>query len=123
VRTRATAGSDFDRVERQRQVLGALVAKATSPATLVNPFRVVPLATAMAGAITVDSGDHVWHLAGLALAMRGITGGDGITTTVPVAGTGSVGGASVVKWDRGRASTLFKALQSDETPPKSALGP
>jgi len=83
----------------------------------------VPLATAMAGAITVDEGDHVWNLAGLALAMRGITGGDGITTTVPVASAGNVGGQSVVKWDKGRATSLFKALQNDEAPPKSALGP
>lgn len=123
VRTRATAGSDFDRVERQRQFLSALVAEATSPSTLLNPFRLVPLATAMAGAITVDEGDHVWNLAGLALAMRGITGGDGITTTVPVASAGNVGGQSVVKWDKGRATSLFKALQNDEAPPKSTLGP
>src|SRR5690348_7331379 len=70
VRTRATAGSDFDRVERQRAFLSALVKKATSPATLVNPFRVIPLTSAVTAAITVDRSDHVWNLAGLALAMR-----------------------------------------------------
>ncbi|MGD9525813.1 MAG: LCP family protein [Pseudonocardia sp.] len=123
VRTRATAGSDFDRVTRQRQFLGALVEKATSPTTLLNPFRVVPLAGAMARAVTVDSGDHVWNLAGLALAMRGIAGGDGLATTVPVANSGSVGGQSVVRWDTKRASVLFKAIQNDEVPPKSAHGP
>lgn len=123
VRTRATAGSDFDRVERQRQFLSALVGQATSPTTLFNPFRLVPLATAMAGAITVDDGDHVWNLAGLALAMRGVSGSDGVTTTVPVASAGNVGGASVVKWDKTRASALFAALANDEAPAKTALGP
>lgn len=123
VRTRATAGSDFDRVERQRAFLSALVSQATSPTTLINPFRMVPLGTALSGAITVDDGDHVWHLAGLPLAMRGLTGGDGITTTVPVASAGNVGGQSIVRWDRGRASRLFDALARDETPSKSMLGP
>ncbi|HVL84887.1 MAG TPA: LCP family protein, partial [Pseudonocardia sp.] len=121
VRTRATAGSDFDRVARQRAFLAALMDKATSPLTLVNPFRMVPLANAMSDAITVDDGDHVWHLAMLAWAMRGL--GDGITTTVPVGGVESTGGASVVRWDRDRALELFGALARDETPPESALGP
>lgn len=123
VRTRATAGSDFDRVARQRQFLAALVEKATSPTTLLNPFRMVPLAGAMARAVTVDSSDHVWNLAGLALAMRGIAGGDGLTTTVPVASTGNVRGQDVVRWDTKRATVLFKAIQNDEVPPKSAHGP
>jgi LCP family protein required for cell wall assembly len=123
VRTRATAGSDFDRVERQRAFLSALMGKASSPTTLLNPFRLVPLATALTGAITVDDGDHVWHLVGLAWAMRGLSGGEGITTTVPVGGVGSSGGASVVRWDRERALELFDALAADETPPESALGP
>jgi len=123
VRTRATAGSDFDRVKRQRQFLSALVEQATSPTTLLNPFRLVPLAAAMAGAITVDEGDHVWHLAGLAFAMRGLADGRGVTTTVPVAGSGNARAASVVRWDRTRALRLFESLQNDEAPPKSALGP
>jgi LCP family protein required for cell wall assembly len=123
VRTRATAGSDFDRVERQRAFLSALVKKATSPATLVNPFRVVPLTSAVTAAITVDESDHVWNLAGLGFAMRGISSGDGVTTTVPVGGTPSVGGQSVVQWDKNRAAALFTALENDEKPTGRALGP
>jgi LCP family protein required for cell wall assembly len=123
VRTRATAGSDFDRVERQRAFLSALVKKATSPATLVNPLRVVPLTSAVTAAITVDQSDHVWNLAGLGLAMRGISSGDGVTTTVPVGSTPTVGGQSVVQWDKNRASALFTALKNDEKPTGRALGP
>jgi LCP family protein required for cell wall assembly len=114
VRTRATATSDFGRVERQRAFLSALLDKVTSPSVLANPFRVVPLATDLSGAITVDSGDHVWNLAQLGLAMRGL--GDGISTTVPVSD-------GVVNWNKDRATALFKALQQDKTPPKTALGP
>ena len=123
VRTRATAGSDFDRVERQRAFLSALVKKATAPATLVNPFRVVPLASAMSAAITVDDGDHAWNLLGLGWAMRGISADQGVTTTVPVGGTPTIGGQSVVQWDKSRASALFTALKNDEKPTGSALGP
>lgn len=123
VRTRATAGSDFDRVARQRAFLSALIAKATSPATLVNPFRVVPLANAMTGTITVDDGDHIWSIARLGLAMRGVSGGDGVATTVPVASTPTIGGQSVVRWDKARAAQLFAAIQEDRKPAESTFGP
>ena len=122
VRTRATAGSDFDRVQRQREFLSALIAKATSVGTLANPFRIVPLADSVTGLITVDDSDHIWNVAQLGLAMKGVTNG-GIATTTPVGGTPTIGGQSVVKWDKDRASALFAALQKDETPPRSALGP
>lgn len=114
VRTRATASSDFGRVERQRAFISALLDKATSPTTLLNPFRIVPLATGLSGSIAVDEGDHVWHLAQLGLAMRGLS--EGISTTVPVRD-------GVVNWDRRRATALFDALAADERPPENALGP
>jgi LCP family protein required for cell wall assembly len=114
VRTRATASSDFGRVERQRAFLSALLQKITGPSVLLNPFRIVPLASQLSSAITVDDGDHVWNLAQLALAMKGI--GSGISTTVPVAD-------GVVHWDKKRASELFQALADDQAPPKDALGP
>lgn len=115
VRTRATASSDFGRVERQRAFISALLKKVTSPTTLLNPFRVVPLATGLSSAITVDDGSHVWNLAFFGLAMRGV-GDGGVTTTVPVRD-------GVVNWDRERALALFNALAADETPPENALGP
>ena len=114
VRTRATASSDFGRVERQRAFISALLDKATSPGTLFNPFRIVPLATGLSGSIAVDRSTHVWHLAQLGLAMRGLS--DGISTTVPVRD-------GVVNWDRTRAKALFDALKADERPPDNALGP
>ncbi|MHA6628379.1 LCP family protein [Pseudonocardia sichuanensis] len=114
VRTRATASSDFGRVERQRAFISALLDKATSPTTLLNPFRIVPLATGLSGSVAVDEGTHVWHLAQLGLAMRGLS--SGISTTVPVRD-------GVVNWDKKRATALFDALAADEQPPENALGP
>ncbi|MHA6779715.1 LCP family protein [Pseudonocardia saturnea] len=115
VRTRATASSDFGRVERQRAFIAALLQKVTSPTTLLNPFRIVPLATGLSSAITVDDGDHVWNLALFGLAMRGVSDG-GVTTTVPVRD-------GVVNWDRERAGSLFETLAQDGVPSGSELGP
>ena len=123
VRSRhAFAGGDLDRARHQREFIGALVKKATSPAVLLNPFKVISLAGAGAAALTVNQGDHLYHLARLTFAMRALNGKDGSTVTVPVRGTGSVAGAgSVVFWDRDRALALFQALNTDK-PVKGLAG-
>ena len=122
VRTRATPRADLDRIEHQRTFLSALMKQIVSPLTLLNPFRWVALTQALPGAMTVDSGDHVWHMLGLALAMRSLSAGDGVRTTVPIGGLDNVNGSSVVRWDNVKAKALFGALAKDETPPKSSLG-
>jgi LCP family protein required for cell wall assembly len=122
VRTRASARGDLDRVQRQREFLGALMDKATSPGVLLNPFRNLRLVTSGTDAVAVDDGDHVWSLPRFAYAMRAVSGNGGIATTVPVAGTRTVGGAgSVVLWDRQKALALFEALKQDR-PVKNLVG-
>ncbi|HZC99114.1 MAG TPA: LCP family protein [Actinomycetes bacterium] len=114
VRTRASARGDLDRVERQREFLGALVDKATSPGVLLNPFKSIPLALHGTDSIAVAKGDHLNHLVRFPYAMRAVGGGDGVATTVPISGTGTVAGAgSVVRWDRPKALALFDALRED----------
>jgi LCP family protein required for cell wall assembly len=116
VRTRASARGDLDRVERQRELLGSLIDKATSPGVLLNPLRNLPLVLNGTDAIAVDDGDHVHSLLRFPFAMRAVSGHGGIATTVPVAGTQTVSGAgSVVLWDRQRALALFEALKQDRS--------
>jgi LCP family protein required for cell wall assembly len=118
VRTRATARADLDRVQRQREFLGAVLDKAASPGTLLNPFRSVPLALSASDAVAVDNGTHLFDLFRLGLAMRG----DPLTLTVPVAGTPTLSGVgSVVEWDRANALRLFNALQADEPVPSDLV--
>jgi LCP family protein required for cell wall assembly len=118
VRTRASPRGDLDRVERQRQFLGALIGRVTSPGVLLNPFRSVPMALNGADAVAVDRGDHVWHLVRLPFAMRAVSGGGGVAVTVPVAGGELVPGAgAVLRWDRPRALALFDALRQDRPAP------
>jgi LCP family protein required for cell wall assembly len=114
VRTRASARGDLDRVERQREFLGALIDRATRPGVLLNPFKSIPLALNGTDSITVDNGDHLQHLIRFPFAMRAVSGGKGVATTVPIASTGTVSGAgSVVRWDRSKALALFNALKED----------
>lgn len=124
VRTRHSPRGDLDRVVRQQEFLGALIAKAASPSVLLNPLRVVPLAGSAPAAITVDDGAHVWNLARLGWTMRALSGGGAVTTTVPIAGFGQLGdGSSAVLWNRERAAQLFSALAQDRPVPPDALGP
>ncbi len=118
VRTRNSPRADLDRVVRQREFLGALVARASSPTVLLNPFRAGPLAVDAPDTVTVDDGGHVWNLARLGWALRALSGGDAVTTTVPIAGFSRMSdGSSGVLWDREQAGRLFDALAQDRPVP------
>jgi anionic cell wall polymer biosynthesis LytR-Cps2A-Psr (LCP) family protein len=118
VRTRASARGDLDRVQHQRQFLGALTDKALSPGVLLNPFRSVPLALRGTDSLTVANGDHLWQLVSFLFAMRSVSAGNGVATTVPIGSSGSEPGAgSVLHWDRARALALFNALKQDRPIP------
>lgn len=82
VRTRAFPNADLERVVNQRKFLSALMAKATSPSVLLNPFRLFPFVNGAVDSLTVDEGDHIWNLMGLAFALRS----NPITTTTPTGG-------------------------------------
>ncbi|MDT7597385.1 MAG: hypothetical protein QOJ06_2931 [Pseudonocardiales bacterium] len=111
VRTRHTPRGDLDRVVHQREFLGALIARASSPAVLLNPFHSVPLAIDAPKTITADNGDHVWDLARLGWALRSLSSGNAVTETVPIAGFSPVtDGSSGVLWDREAAGRLFSGL-------------
>ena len=108
VRTRATAQGDLDRVARQREFMGAMMGRVASPAVWLNPWRLFRLGDAGAKALTVDSGDHVWHLAWLLLRMALGTESE----TVPTAGTMDTGHAgNVLLWDESAAPAFFDGLK------------
>ncbi len=107
---------DLGRVERQREVLAAIVSKATRPSTLANPFRTFPLASSGAGALMVDQRTGPVALARFVLGMKAAAGGSGVSLTLPVSGTGSRPGAgSVVLLDDARSATVWSALKRSDT--------
>ncbi|NLU70890.1 LCP family protein [Streptomyces sp. HNM0574] len=116
VRARYTdAAGDLGRVRRQQQLLAAMVREATGPGALLNPFAFFSLAGSVLDAVTVDNGTGVLSLTWMAWQVRGLTGGDGGTTTVPVADAGLdvAGMGDVVLWDSARARALFDQLRRD----------
>jgi LCP family protein required for cell wall assembly len=107
---------DLGRVERQRELMAAVVTRGTSITTLVNPFRTYPLARRGASALTVDDETGPVALLRFGLGMRSTAGANGVSLTVPVAGTASRPGAgSVVLWDDAQAQRVFDALRTDDT--------
>ncbi len=107
---------DFGRVERQREVLAAIVTKGTKFGTLINPGRSFGLASAGAGTLTVDEQMGPFALAQFVRGMRTVSSGDGLSLTVPVSGTGTRSGAgSVVLWDEPKAAIVFSALKASDT--------
>lgn len=107
VRTRATAQGDIDRVQRQRDFFAALLSEISTPATLLNPVRMVSLAYHGTDTFVVGQDDHVWHLARVALAM-----GSGVeTVTVPFSGFLDTSVGNVVMWDEYAAEELFASMR------------
>jgi LCP family protein required for cell wall assembly len=118
VRTRHHfASQDLQREQNQRVFIRALLAKLTSPGTLINPFAVIPAAFGATGSLTVDGGTHLYQLWGVAFALRHPQ-----STTVPIANPNlptAVGDA--VEWNRAQALQLFNDLRTDHRVPKSLL--
>ncbi|WP_187686055.1 LCP family protein [Nocardia wallacei] len=118
VRTRATPRADLDRMQNQQLFLSALLHKATSTGTLINPLRLWPLAQGLADSLRVDNGDHIWDLARLGWALRSGT----VSTTVPIGGFDDVSGSgNVLLWDKERAGRFFDALAADKPVPEDLL--
>lgn len=120
VRSRSFARGDLARVQHQRKFLRALTDEVASPGTLLNPFAMAGLTRSGLDALAVDKESGPLDLLWLTWQLRGLTGGDGVTMSVPVARTGSVSGVgSVVLWERQQALALFEALQQDKPVPSS----
>lgn len=110
VRTRksaATPRSDLDRVANQRKFIGAFAGELASPQTLLNPFHLFPLVGAIPEALTIDTNDHLHHVASFGWSMRGISSDGVLTGTMPVTS------ASAEALDKAKAGRLFDALRND----------
>ena len=105
---------DFGRVQRQRQFLGALLAKASSPVNVILPWRLHSIATAGGGALTVGQDESAIEVAKVMMAIRDIGKGNGASVTVPVSDPNlQTAAGSAVKWDTPRAKQLFADLRND----------
>ncbi len=114
-RTRATARSDLDRIDRQQQVISALLSKALSGGTLANPARLAGLVSSTLKTLTVDDALSR-NLLGLASQLKDVSTDDVSFVTVPLANVNfrTPTGESAVLWDKQAARELFRRIGSDE---------
>lgn len=114
-RTRATARSDLDRIDRQQQVISALLNKAISGGTLTNPARLTAMVNSALKAVTVDKA-LADDLLGLANQLKGVSTDDVTFTTVPLADVNyrTPTGESAVLWDKPAARELFQRIAEDQ---------
>ncbi|WP_420873671.1 LCP family protein [Mycolicibacterium brumae] len=116
VRSRATPRADLDRMVNQRAFLSAILAKAQSPSTWLNPGRWFSAPQAAVNALTVDENARAWDLARLGWSLR-----DAVTVTVPIGQLTWSSSGDVVIWDDEAAAALFAALGADQPIPQSVL--
>jgi LCP family protein required for cell wall assembly len=113
---KADPRGDFGRVERQREMLAAVAAKAASPATVLNPVRYWNFCMATADAIKLGRDTSLPETLRLAFAMKRISSGNGLTLTVPVSSMGaSTSVGSAVLWDTAKSKAMFSDIKRGDT--------
>jgi len=107
---------DLGRVERQREMLAAIADKAASPASVLNPVRYWNLCNAAAAAIRIGEDTSLRQVITLGLAVRKISGGNGLALTVPISNPGaSTSAGSAVLWDDAKAKAMFADIARGDT--------
>lgn len=111
VRTRyAFAESDLQRTKNQQKFLSALASQAATPGTVLNPFSLYPVMGAGLDTLIVDKDMGLWDMGQMFFAMKGISGGDGVSLNMPI--SGQRGGNLV--WDKAKVQQLVKEIQNDQ---------
>lgn len=107
-------GGDFDRINRQQAFLRTLLGKTLSNDTLTSPTKLYDVLDAVTANLSVDEGWSVGDMRGLAWSLRGLRTSDVDFTTVPLKGTGMIGGASVVLLDKPKGERMWAAMRDDD---------
>jgi LCP family protein required for cell wall assembly len=115
VRTRDFDGrGDIGRMARQQQFMSAVLNKATSSGTLLNPFKVKNFINASLASVKLDSGLAPDDLLTLAKQMKNLSSGNVRTLTVPLSNAnGRYDGLSVVIWDEVLGADLWTRVRDD----------
>ncbi|TNC31219.1 LCP family protein [Mumia zhuanghuii] len=102
------ATQDLQRVQSQREVLGAIAGEVKSPSTFLNPFRYAGVVTAATDSLRIGDNVGPLSLGRFAWNLSGAMGGSGHNCTVPIADAS-------VRWDKERALTLFGYIKDGQT--------
>ena len=117
VRTRAFDGQgDIGRMKRQQEFMSAVLQKATSTGTLLNPIKLVSFFNAAIKTVTTDNEFNKNDLLTLGKQLKNLSADRVRTLTVPLsnANARAEGVGSVVIWDSVLAPDLFNRLLNDQ---------
>lgn len=115
-RTRKSADGDLDRIDRQQQVLAALLDRALSSKTLTDPAKFTRFLDVALGSITVDEGLDTAAIKQLGNQLSSVRLEDVAFTQVPIAQMDfwTPHGDVAVRWHEAHARKLFRSIAKDE---------
>lgn len=107
---------DLGRMQRQRELVGGIVKKVATPATVLNPVRWWGVNTGAASSLTTGRDTGIGSLAGLAVPMWRIAKGQGFTVMVPVSNPNAhtSAGSSMI-WDKEESAAMFAEIAAGNT--------
>jgi anionic cell wall polymer biosynthesis LytR-Cps2A-Psr (LCP) family protein len=101
-------------MQRQQQFMSAVLRKATSSGTLLNPFKLKNFVNASLASVRLDSGLAPDDLLTLAKQLKNLSSGNVRTLTVPLSNpNGRYDGQSVVIWDETLGADLWTRVRDD----------
>lgn len=99
---------DIQRVQSQREVLGAIGSSVKSPATVLNPLRYFSVAKSATASLTIGENVGPIALGRFAWELSSAMSGGGLNCTVPLRDFR-------VTWDPDRAPVMFDLIARDKT--------
>ena len=117
VRTRQFDGlGDIGRMKRQQEFMSAVLRKATSTGTLLNPIKLVNFFNAAIKTVTTDKELDKNDLLTLGKQLKNLSADKVRTLTIPLSNANgrAAGVGSVVIWDKVLAPELFTRLMNDQ---------
>lgn len=109
----AFADADFTRVKNQQAFVRGLANTILSRSTLTDPGKISSFVTAMSRYLTVDNQFDVGTIASLGFSLRSIDSAHMHFFTIPTAGTGTIGGQSIVNLDQPGLDAVKAGLADD----------
>lgn len=104
---------DFDRVQRQQNLVRAMLGEASQWGTLVNPFKLDELVGDVSRHLAVDESLTNGRLRDLAVDASGLRVANISFLTAPNAGSATVEGQSIVRLRLDQVRELFGAIDDD----------
>lgn len=102
------ATQDIQRIQSQREVIGAIADKVKSPWTILNPLRYFQTVTGAASSLRLGENVGILDAARFAFELSTAVTGGGLSCTVPLRDF-------AVTWDPQRAPKMFDLIKTDRT--------